>query len=267
MKIVVCVKQVPDTTDVRIDPKTNTLVREGVESILNPYDQFALEEALRVKSSREDVKVIVLSMGPPQARRVLLKSMALGADEAILLSDRAFAGSDTWATSVALSHAVKTIGDVDIVFCGLQAIDGDTAQVGPEMSELLGIPQLTYAENVTVTYDGRVAVEQQTEDGSRMLESKTPVLVTCAPPPSFVPKVAPLPGILNARNKPYDVWDHKKVGASKDELGLPGSPTQVRRTYSPPPRGEVMILKGDIKDQTRQLSRILVDRKVVGGGG
>lgn len=265
MKIVVCVKQVPDTTEVRIDPKTNTLVREGVESILNPYDQFALEEALRVRSSRDDVKVIVLSMGPPQARRVLLKSMALGADEAILLSDRAFAGSDTWATSLALSHAVKTIGDVDVVFCGLQAIDGDTAQVGPEMSELLGVPQITYAENVTLTYDGRVAAEQQTEDGSRMLESKTPVLVTCVPPPSFVPRVAPLPGILQARNKPYEVWDHKKVGANLDELGLPGSPTQVRRTYSPPARGEVKILKGDIKEMCKELTELLIERKVVGG--
>jgi electron transfer flavoprotein beta subunit len=265
MKIVVCVKQVPDTTDVRIDPKTNTLVREGVESILNPYDQFALEEALRVKASRDDVKVIVLSMGPPQARRVLLKSMALGADEAILLSDRAFAGSDTWATSLALSHAVRTIGDVDIVFCGLQAIDGDTAQVGPEMAELLDYPQITYAETVTVTYDGRVAAVQQTEDGTRMLESKTPVLVTCAPPASFVPKVAPLKGILFSKDKPYEVWDHKKVGANKDELGLPGSPTQVKRTYSPPIRGEVQMMKGDIKDVTRELASVLVERKVVGG--
>ncbi|MGA1820551.1 MAG: electron transfer flavoprotein subunit beta/FixA family protein [Thermoplasmatota archaeon] len=266
MKLVVCVKQVPDTTEVRIDPKTNTLVREGVESILNPYDQFALEEALRLKEANENVHVTVLSMGPPQARRVLLKSLALGADGAVLLSDRAFAGSDTWATSVALSHAVKEIGDVDIVFCGLQAIDGDTAQVGPEMAQLLDIPQITYAEKVTLTYDGRVQAEQQTEDGSRILESRTPVLVTCLPPPSFVPKVAPLPGLMKAREKPYEVWDHKRVKAGEDDIGLTGSPTQVRRTYSPPARGEVQMLKGDVKEMTRQLAAVLVDRKVVGGG-
>ncbi|MGA1872037.1 MAG: electron transfer flavoprotein subunit beta/FixA family protein [Thermoplasmatota archaeon] len=267
MRFVVCVKQVPDTTEVRIDPKTNTLVREGVESILNPYDHFALEEALRLKGSRDDIEVIVLSMGPPQARRVLQKSLALGADRAYLLSDRVFAGSDTWATSVALSHAVRKIGNADIVFCGLQAIDGDTAQVGPEMAELLGLAQITYAEKLSLTYDGRLQVTQQTEDGSRVLESRMPVLVTCIPSPSFVPKVAPLPGIMEARRKPYEVLDHKAVKANEDDLGLAGSPTQVRRTYSPPARDDTRMLKGDTGEMTRQLAEILVERKIIGGDG
>ncbi len=265
MRVIVCVKQVPDTTEVRIDPKTNTLIREGVESILNPYDQFALEEALRLKGERSDVKVTVLSMGPPQARKVLLKSLALGADDAVLLSDRAFAGSDTWATSVALSGAVREMGDADIIFCGLQAIDGDTAQVGPEMAQLLDIPQLTYAERVTLTHDLKVRAEQQMEDGSRVLESGTPVLVTCVPPPSFVPKVPPMPGILKAKSKPYEVWDSKRTGADPSDLGLEGSPTQVRRTYSPPPRGEVNMIPGDAREASRSLAQLLIDRNIVGG--
>jgi len=265
MRIIVCVKQVPDTTEVRIDPKTNTLVREGVESILNPYDQFALEEALRLKAERDDVRITVLSMGPPQARKVLLKSLALGADDAVLLSDRDFAGSDTWATSVALSGAVREMGGADIIFCGLQAIDGDTAQVGPEMAQLLDIPQLTYAERVSLTHDLKVRAEQQMEDGSRVLESDTPVLVTCVPTPSFVPKVPPMPGILKAMSKPYEVWDSKRTGADPSDLGLQGSPTQVRRTYSPPPRGEVVMIPGDTREASRSLAHILIDRNILGG--
>ncbi|MFW3145610.1 MAG: electron transfer flavoprotein subunit beta/FixA family protein [Thermoplasmatota archaeon] len=263
MRFLVLVKQVPDTTEVRIDPKTNTLIREGVESIMNPYDQFALEEALRLKASREDVRVTVLSMGPPQARRVLLKALALGADDAVLLSDRAFAGSDTWATSVAISKAIRKMGKADVVFCGLQAIDGDTAQVGPETAQLLGIPQITYAESVEVE-SGSIRARQQTEEGVRILKCMMPVLVTCVPPPSFMPRIAPLKGIVEAGDKPYEVWDIRHIEGDPAEVGLKGSPTQVKRTYSPPARGGVMIVEGSPREAAARLAGILFDRKLIG---
>ncbi len=150
MKVVVCIKQVPDTTNVRINPETNTLIREGVESICNPFDEYALEEALRIKErlEGEPVTTIAVTMGPPQAEAVLRQALAMGLDEAILLSDRAFAGSDTWATSYALSRMIDKIGDVDIVLCGKQAIDGDTAQVGPGIAVHLGYPQITFVKNI-----------------------------------------------------------------------------------------------------------------------
>jgi len=139
MKLIVCVKQVPDTTQVQIDPETNTLIREGVPSILNPFDQFVLEEAIKVKEENDEI--IVISMGPPQAKKALLKCLALGADKAILLTDRIFAGADTFATSYTLAQAIKKLGEFSIIFCGLQAIDGDTAQVGPEIAGILNIPK------------------------------------------------------------------------------------------------------------------------------
>lgn len=265
MHFVVLVKQVPDTTEVRIDPKTNTLVREGVESIMNPYDQYALEEALRIKETRNDVKVTVMSMGPPQARRVLLKGLALGADRAVLLSDRAFAGSDTWATSVALSSAMRKLETPDMVFCGLQAIDGDTAQVGPETAQLLGIPQITYAESVEIVYDDNIKVRQQTEEGSRIMQANFPLLVTCIPPSSYLPRIAPLEGIIKAREKPCEVWGNNKIKADPDEIGLQGSPTQVRRTYSPPARGEVRMFEGDPRSASKDLVKRLFDIKAIKG--
>ena len=146
MRYIVCVKQVPDTNEVKIDPKTNTLIREGVPSILNPFDQFALEEAIKMKNEGDEI--VAISMGPPQAKKALMKCLALGADRAILLSDRAFAGADTFATAFTLAGAIKKIGKYDVIFTGLQAIDGDTAQVGPEIAAQLVIPQLTYVEEV-----------------------------------------------------------------------------------------------------------------------
>jgi electron transfer flavoprotein beta subunit len=264
MKIIVLVKQVPDTTEVRIDPKTNTLVREGVASIMNPYDQFALEEAVRLKEKVPGSSITVMSMGPPQARKVLLKALALGADEAVLLSDRAFAGSDTWATSVALSHAIRKIGDYDAVLCGLQAIDGDTAQVGPETAQLLDIPQVTYVEKVDYV-NGEFTCIQQTEDGSRKAAVKPPFLVTCIPPPSFLPRIAPFPGLVRASSHPYRILNADDIGADRTEIGLNGSPTQVSRTYSPPPRGEVRMLSGDPKSLARELAEILQDNNLLEG--
>ena len=177
MKIIVCVKQVPEITEVKIDPVTHTLVREGVPSILNPFDEFAVEEALRIRE-KHGGEVTAVTMGPPQAREALIKCLAMGADRAILLTDRAFAGADTWATAYTLSLAIKRL-EHDIILCGKQAIDGDTAQVGPELAENLGIPQITFVKKVEVDEKSRkVLVHRETEDGYEVIECRLPVLLT-----------------------------------------------------------------------------------------
>ena len=169
MKILVCVKQVPNTNEVKINPKTGTLIRDGVESILNPDDGNALEAALQIKDQNEGTTVTVISMGPPQASDVLIECMAKGADDAILLSSRAFGGADTWATSNTIAGAIRKIKDYDIIFAGRQAIDGDTAQVGPQIAERLGIPQVTYVEEVIKCEEKKLTVKRQLEDGYEII--------------------------------------------------------------------------------------------------
>jgi electron transfer flavoprotein beta subunit len=263
MDVVVMIKQVPDTTDVRIDPETNTLVREGVESILNPYDQFALE--VGVKIARKSMgRVTVISMGPPQARVAIRRCLALGADRGILLSDRKFAGSDTWSTSYTLSRAIRNMEDFDLILCGQQAIDGDTGQVGPEVAKLLEIPQVTYAESITME-GGNIVLNQQLEDGSRILESKPPLLVACMPPSSWIPRIPTIPAILKTRSSEIVTWTAGDIGGDPSEFGLEGSPTQVVKTYSPPPRGEVELLRGDARSQARKLTEIMKEKGLIGG--
>ena len=176
MNIVVCLKQVPDTNEVKINKETGTLIRDGVPSIINPDDRNALEEALKMKDELGAV-IKVISMGPPQAKSALKEALAMGADEAYLISDRAFGGSDTWATSTIIAAAIEKVGKYDVIFCGRQAIDGDTAQVGPEVAEFLGIPQVTYAKEVKVQ-DDKLIVTRYTETGDYLIEAKMPVLLT-----------------------------------------------------------------------------------------
>ncbi|KYK29333.1 MAG: electron transfer flavoprotein subunit beta [Candidatus Proteinoplasmatales archaeon SG8-5] len=265
MRIIVCVKQVPDTTEVRIDPETNTLIREGVESILNPYDQFAVEEAVRIRDGVGEGRITVLSMGPDQARSALIKCLALGADDAVLLSDRAFAGADTWATSYTLAKAIKKLGDFNIIFCGQQAIDGDTAQVGPEVAQHLGISQVTYVEKAEV--EGRkINIQKQTEEGYQILEAKMPVLLAGMPPTSFEPGYPPMSGILKAKKKPFEIWNAGDLGGDASRYGLDGSFTQVIKTYSPPPRGKGVIIEGDAPTAAKKLVEALVKDHVVSGG-
>ena len=173
MKIIVCIKQVPDTTEVKLDPKTGRLIRDGVPSIINPDDKNALEEALRIKDENPDTTVTVVSMGPPQADVAMREALAMGADEAILISGREFGGSDTWATSYIIATAIKKIPDYDIIFCGRQAIDGDTAQVGPQIAEQLNIPQITYVQKLDIEGD-KVIVQRQLEDGYTVVEQRCP---------------------------------------------------------------------------------------------
>jgi electron transfer flavoprotein beta subunit len=261
MEIVVCVKQVPDTTEVKIDPVTNTLVRQGVPSIVNPFDKNAVEAALQLKE-KHGGKVTVLSMGPPQAKDALKECLAMGADEAILLSDRAFGGADTLATSHTLAAAVKKIGSVDIIFCGKQAIDGDTAQVGPEMAEHLGIPQVTYVANVEVN-DGVVRVEREQEDGYEVLETSLPVLLSVVKSINE-PRYPTVKNTMKANRKQIPVWTAADVAVEPGLIGLKGSPTQVRRVFTPKPRvqGE-MIVAGTPREVAALLAHKLMEAKII----
>ncbi len=231
MKIIVCVKQVPDTTEVKINKETGTLIRDGVPSILNPDDANALEEALRLKDTNKDVHVTVVSMGPPQADEMLRECLAMGADEAVLLSDRAFGGSDTWSTSNAIASGIKTLGEYDIIFAGRQAIDGDTAQVGPQIAEKLDIAQVTYVQSFEM--QGKdVVVKRQLEDGHEMIKVQTPVLLTAVKELNE-PRYMALDKIFDAFKKDIKVLGINDLDITTEDVGLKASPTRVFRSFTP----------------------------------
>ena len=251
MKIIVCVKQVPDAKDVRLDPETNTLAREGVQSIMNPYDQHAVEEAVRLKESLGGT-VTVLSIGPPQAEEVLRQAISCGADNGVLISDRAFAGADTWATSYTLAKAVQKIGEFDLILCGKQAIDGDTAQVGPGLAIQLEIPFLTCIQKVREANDKELVMERMMDDGYDVVAVEYPVLVTVVKDLNE-PRVPSLKGKMKSKKAVIQVLSAEDVGADAACIGLAGSPTQVVDVFPPPPRGERAILTGTIDEQVEQL--------------
>ncbi|MGL5381396.1 electron transfer flavoprotein subunit beta [Clostridium sp.] len=239
MNIVVCLKQVPDTTAVKIDPKTGTLIRDGVPSIINPEDKHALEAALRIKET-SGATVTVLSMGPPQAQNALREALCMGADEAILITDRAFAGADTLATSKALAGALKRL-KYDVVFAGRQAIDGDTAQVGPEIAEHLDIPQVTYVQDVKVEEDG-LLVNRALEDGYELIKVQAPVLLTAIKELNE-PRYMNVQYIFDTANKEIQVWSADDIEVDKAELGLKGSPTKVKKSMTKETKGAGEIVK------------------------
>ena len=259
MNIIVCIKQVPDTTEVKINPETGTLIREGVPSIINPFDTYAIEEGLRLKEQFGG-KVTVVSMGPPQAMEALKEAVAMGADEAILLSDRAFAGSDTWATAYTLSHAIKKLGEFDIILCGKQAIDGDTGQVGPGIARQLDISQLTYVFKIRkLDPEARtVVVERLLEEGREVLETSLPALLTVVKDINQ-PRYPTFMGIRRATRMQIPVWTVADLpGADPDRCGLKGSPTQVVRVFGPPGReGTVDLIEADSMDDA---ASILADK-------
>ena len=239
MHIVCCIKQVPDTTQVKIDPVTNTLIRAGVESICNPYDIVGVEQAVRLVE-KYGGKVTVITMGPPQADSALRDCLAVGADEAILLSDRAFAGADTLATSYTLASAIQKLNSqekVEVVFCGKQAIDGDTAQTGPGVATRLGFNQLTYVTEIfgINTAENTITLAREIEGAVEKVESRLPVLLTVELQLA-TPRYASLPGLVQAIRKEVKVWGAADIGATPEQLGLKGSPTSVRTIFAPPPR-------------------------------
>lgn len=262
MNIIVCIKQVPDTNEVKINPSTGTLIREGVPTIMNHDDKHALIEAVKIKN-KHGGKVTVVSMGPPQAEEALREALALGADEAILLCDRAFAGSDTWATANAIGSAIKTICNYDLLLFGRQAIDGDTAQVGPQTAEFLKVPQITYAQKIDV--DGKkVRVERQMEEGYELIESNTPCLITCIPDINNI-EYSSLQGIRDAyRNKKVKVWSAKDIKADETRIGLLNSPTSVKKSFTPSAKGGGQILKGSTKELAKRVVSILKEKELVG---
>jgi electron transfer flavoprotein beta subunit len=251
MKIIVCVKQVPDAKDVRLDPKTNTLAREGVQAIMNPYDRHALEEAVRLKEQHGGT-VTVISMGPPQAEAMLREAISCGADEAVLVSDRAFAGADTWATTYTLSRAIQKVDDFDLILCGKQAIDGDTAQVGPGLAERLDIPFVAYVRKVSGMEQGRIRVERLMDDGHDLVEVPLPALFTVVKEINE-PRIPSLKGKMRAKKAEITVLNAAEIEADPAQLGLKGSTTQVVRVFSPELKGERAMLSGSPDEQVAQL--------------
>ncbi len=251
MKIIVCVKQVPDAKDVRLDPVTNTLAREGVESIMNPYDQHALEAAVSLKESCGG-EVLVITMGPPQAEEVLRQAISCGADRAVLVSDRSFAGADTWATSYTLAKAVTACGPFDLIICGKQAIDGDTAQVGPGLAMRLDIPYATCIQKIRSASEKEVVVERMMDDGYDVLQVGFPALLTVVKDINQ-PRVPSLKGKMKAKKAEITMLTAAAIGADPACIGLAGSPTQVVKVFPPEPRGGRAILSGSVDEQVEQL--------------
>ena len=249
MKIVVCAKQVPDTTEVKLDPKTNTLIRDGVPSIINPDDKAGIEAALQLKEKCPGSTVTVLSMGPAQADVALREALAMGCDEAILVTDRAFGGADTWATSSTIAAALKKI-DYDVIITGRQAIDGDTAQVGPQIAEHLGLPQVSYAENVEIDGDC-LKVQRQFEDRYHIIKVKMPCVIT-ALAELAEPRYMTVAGIVDAYDsKEVKVWGLEDLKDTVDEanIGLKGSPTRVKQSFTKQPKAAGTVLKDLTPDE------------------
>jgi len=257
MHFVVCIKQVPDTTDVKIDPETNTLMREGVESVVNPFDMYAIEEAIRLKEKLGG-KVTAISMGPPQAEAVLREAISMGVDQGILVSDRAFAGSDTWATSYTLATAIRKIGDYDVILCGKQASDGDTAQVGPGIGTHLDLPQITYVRKIEEIDDKRIAAERLLETGYEVIESSLPCVLTVVKEINE-PRLPSLKGKMAARKAEIATWTADDIGVRKEMIGLDGSPTKVVKIFTPPPRGGGEVFTGEPAEIVPTLAEKLKD--------
>ncbi len=261
MKIIVCVKQVPDTNEVKIDPVKGTLIREGVPSILNPDDANALEEALKIKDTYKDVVVDVVSMGPPQATVMLRECLAMGADNAYLLSDRAFGGADTCATSTTLAAGINKIGDYDIIFAGRQAIDGDTAQVGPQVAQRLNIPVVTYVQGFKLE-GGKAIVQRMMEDGYEEIEVAMPCLLTAVNELNE-PRYMSVNGIVDAYEKEITIWNHHDVNLDPNDCGLNASPTQVFRSFTPPAKGKGEIVSGTETEVAKNLVNKLKERHII----
>jgi len=255
MNIIVCIKQVPETAEVRINPETNTLIREGVKSIINPFDMYAIEEGVQLKE-RFGGKVTVITMGPPQAEAVLREAISMGIDEGILICDRAFAGSDTWATSYTLSGAIKKIGAFDLIICGKQASDGDTAQVGPGISTHLDIPQVTYVKKVEEVKENLMRVERMMEEGYEVIETPMPALLTVVKEINE-PRIPSLKGMIRAKAAKITIWGQKDLNLDPQHIGLSGSPTQVVKIFTPPQRSGGQIIKGEVAEIVSQLVDLL----------
>ena len=265
MNMLVCIKQVPDTTEIRIDPVKNTLIRDGVPSIVNPFDAYALEAAARIKDKDPSSQIVLVSMGPDQAKNALKECLAVGGDKAYLVCDRAVAGSDTLATSYILSCAIKKIeeteGKFDIIFCGKQAIDGDTAQVGPEIAEHLGYPQVTYALEVFAE-DDKIRVKKEAEEGNEVIGIKAPCVITVTKP-VFDPRYPSIKSKMAANRKEIGmICADDLPEMDRARIGLKGSPTKVKKTFTPPVKSGGVKIHEDSNEAT---AKKLFDSLVANG--
>ena len=266
MNILVCIKQVPDTTEIKIDPVTNTLIRAGVPSIVNPFDAYALEIAARIKDVTPGTKITLLCMGPQQATAALKECLAVGGDKAYLVSDRAFGGADTLATSYTLKVAIDKIealeGKFDIIFCGKQAIDGDTAQVGPEIAEHMDCPQITYAVQAKVEGD-EVLVKRETGDGYEVLAAKLPCVVTVTKP-SFNPRYPSIKSKMAANRAVINTLTVNDIPVDATRIGLKGSPTKVKKSFTPPQKqGGVVITEESGEESAKKLFGLLNAENII----
>ncbi|MFZ5764591.1 MAG: electron transfer flavoprotein subunit beta/FixA family protein [Thermodesulfobacteriota bacterium] len=257
MKIIVCMKQVPDAKDVRLDPKTNTLSREGVQSIINPFDRHALEEAVRVKEQLGGT-VTALTMGPPQAAEILREAVSCGADDAVLVSDRAFAGADTLATTYTLAAVIRKIGGADLIFCGKQAIDGDTAQVGPGLAVRMNMPYITCVRKVVEADSRSFVVERLMDDGYDEVEVPLPALFTVVKEINE-PRLPSLKGKMKAKKLEITTMTAADIDADVNQLGLKGSPTWVVKVFPPQLHGERVMLEGTVDEKVEQLAAKLLE--------
>ena len=272
MHIVVCIKQVPDSAQIRVHPVTNTIMRQGVPAIVNPFDLFALEEALRIKD-RTGARVTVLTMGPSQAEDALRKCLSFGVDEALLISDKVFAGADTLATSYVLATALKTLGDqqpIDLIFTGKQTIDGDTAQVGPGIATRLGYQLLTYVSHIREIdpEGGRIVVERRAEGGVQVLASRLPAVITLLEGANTM-RFADMPGMFRAARQEVPTWNRDKAGISDlTQVGLKGSPTVVAQVFGPRPKSvKALRIPGDTPEAVAEafVARLFADHPELEG--
>jgi electron transfer flavoprotein beta subunit len=264
MWLIVCIKQVPDTSNIKIDPEKNTIVREGVETIINPFDKHGIETAIQLKEKNKFIeKTIGISMGPPQAKEALKECLGLGIDEAILLSDEEFAGSDTLATSYILSRAIKKLRKHDLIICGQEAIDGDTAQVGPQLAEFLNIPHITRIRKIKLINNGKLArVERTIEGGYEIIECQLPLLVTVTKEINQ-PRPLSLKGVLEAKKRRIKIWNSKRLKTDPSKIGLKGSATEVIKIFTPPLSKNRRIFKGEASQLSKEFLSILRKKKVI----
>jgi electron transfer flavoprotein beta subunit len=251
VNIIVCLKQVPGTTDVKIDPVTNNLKRAGIKNVINPLDTYALEEGVRIKE-RSGGKVTAVSMGPSPAVEMLREAISLGADEAILLSDMAFAGADTWATAFTLASAVKKNGQFDIVVCGRQTFDGDTGQVGPEMAEMLGVTLITNVSQIEEIANGEMRVSRAVDEGHIMVQAPLPAVISVSKEIN-VPRLPSLRAMMKAKSAVIPVWGIKELGIDAGRVGLNGSYTKVVKIFYPQRVRQATMFKGDATGQVDAL--------------
>lgn len=255
MRIIVCIKQVPSSNEVRLDPVTNTIIRDGKKSVVNPYDSFALEQAVQLKEELGG-EVAVLSMGIPATETLLRDAMSRGADRSLLLSDRAFAGADTLATSYALSLGVQRLGAFDLILCGKMAIDGDTAQIGPELAEQLGVVHVTDVTAILEAKEGQLICSRTTGKETQVLRVQLPALLTVAKDINL-PRFPSIAGVAHGLSAPYEQVGATELGADLSRCGLDGSPTQVVATRVPQRNGECQLLTGAVADQAAALLKII----------